>query len=350
MITAEALTKVYRAGRSGPHRAVDGISFTAEPGRVTGFLGPNGAGKTTTMRLAMGLDRPTSGSITVNGLPVGRHAAPLRQVGAVLDAGATHPGRTGRQHLRVLASTHGIARRRVDEVIEMTGLGSVADRRVKGYSLGMNQRLGIGAALLGDPATLIFDEPVNGLDPEGVRWVRQLARQLAAEGRTVLLSSHLMSEMSQTADHLIVLGRGRILADMPLADFIDAAGGTRVLVRSEDATELMTALSAEDVTVTAHDAETFEVVGLDARTIGRRAREISAALHELTPLRTSLEESYLRLTHDAVEHRSGGLTPSKPAAASPGATNAAGTVPALTSPALTGPATADRTAEQDGEH
>lgn len=309
MITAEALTKVYRTGRSGPHRAVDGISFTAAPGRVTGFLGPNGAGKTTTMRLAMGLDRPTSGSITVNGLPFARHAAPLRQAGAVLDAGATHPGRTGRQHLRALAGTHGIGRHRVDEVIEMTGLGSVADRRVKSYSLGMNQRLGIGAALLGDPAALIFDEPVNGLDPEGVRWVRQLTRQLAGEGRTVLLSSHLMSEMSQTADHLIVLGRGRILADMPLADFIDAAGGTRVRVRSEDAAELMPALSASGVTVTAHDAETFEVTGLDARTIGRRAREIGAVLHELVPLRTSLEDSYLQLTHDAVEHRSGGLTP-----------------------------------------
>ncbi|GAB3194699.1 ABC transporter ATP-binding protein [Nesterenkonia suensis] len=313
MITAEALTKVYRTGRSGPHRAVDGISFTAEPGRVTGFLGPNGAGKTTTMRLAMGLDRPTSGSITVNGLPVGRHAAPLRQVGAVLDAGATHPGRTGRQHLRILAGTHGIGRHRVDEVIEMAGLSSVAGRRIKGYSLGMNQRLGIAAGLLGDPATLIFDEPVNGLDPEGVRWVRQLTRQLAAEGRTVLLSSHLMSEMSQTADHLIVLGRGKILADMPLADFIDSIGETRVLVRTEDAAELMKALSAAEVTVTGRDAETFEVTGLDTRAIGRRARDIGAVLHELTPLRSSLEDSYLRLTHETVEHRSGGLAPSPPA-------------------------------------
>ncbi|GAA1175999.1 ABC transporter ATP-binding protein [Nesterenkonia xinjiangensis] len=307
MITAEDLSKTYGAGTSRPRTAVDGISFTAAPGKVTGFLGPNGAGKSTTMRLAMGLDRPTSGTITVNGLPFSQHDAPLRQAGAVLDAGATHPGRTGRQHLRLLASTHGIGRQRVDEVIEMTGLGSVDGRRVKSYSLGMNQRLGIAAALLGDPATLILDEPVNGLDPEGVRWVRQLTRQLAAEGRTVLLSSHLMSEMAQTADHLIVLGRGRILADMPLQDFIDAAGESRVLVRTEDAADLMNSLSAAEVTVTGHDAETFEVTGLDARSIGRRARDIGAVLHELTPLRSSLEDSYLRLTHDAVEHRSGGL-------------------------------------------
>ncbi|WP_010525615.1 ABC transporter ATP-binding protein [Nesterenkonia sp. F] len=303
MITAESLTKTY-----GSTTAVDDVSFTAEPGRVTGFLGPNGAGKSTTMRMAMGLDRPTHGSITVNGRRLAEHRAPLREVGAVLDAGATHPGRTGRQHLRVLAATHGISRRRVDDVIDLTGMESAATKRIAGYSLGMNQRLGIAAALLGDPATLIFDEPVNGLDPEGVRWVRQMVRQLAAEGRTVFISSHLMAEMAQTADHLVVLGRGRVLADMPIQDLIDASGEARVLVRSQDASTLMNALSAQDVTLVARDAETFEVTGLDARTVGRRAQEVGAVLHELTPLQSSLEDSYMKLTDHAVQYRSGAAT------------------------------------------
>ncbi|GAA1453060.1 ABC transporter ATP-binding protein [Nesterenkonia lacusekhoensis] len=303
MITAENLRKTY-----GSKNAVDGISFTAQPGRVTGFLGPNGAGKSTTMRMAMGLDRPSGGSITVNGRPFAQHRAPLREVGAVLDAGATHPGRTARQHLKVLAATHGIGAARVQEVIELTGLEAVAKKRIKGFSLGMNQRLGIAAALLGDPATLIFDEPVNGLDPEGVRWVRQMCRQLAAEGRTVFLSSHLMSEMSQTADHLVVLGRGRIIADAPIQDIIDSGGPGRVLVRSAQATTLMNALSAPEVTLTSRDAETFEVSGLDPRTVGQRALEVGAALHELTPLQSSLEETYMQLTDDEVEYRSGGLS------------------------------------------
>lgn len=303
MITAENLRKTY-----GSKTAVDGISFTAQPGRVTGFLGPNGAGKSTTMRMAMGLDRPSAGNITVNGRPFEKHRAPLREVGAVLDAGATHPGRTARQHLKVLAATHGIGAKRVEEVIELTGLEAVAKKRIKGFSLGMNQRLGIAAALLGDPATLIFDEPVNGLDPEGVRWVRHMCRQLAAEGRTVFLSSHLMSEMSQTADHLVVLGRGRIIADAPIQDIIDSGGPGRVLVRSEQATALMNALSAPEVTLTSRDAETFEVAGLDPRTVGQRALEVGAALHELTPLQSSLEETYMQLTNDEVEYRSGGLS------------------------------------------
>lgn len=303
MITAENLRKTY-----GSKTAVDGISFTAQPGRVTGFLGPNGAGKSTTMRMAVGLDRPSEGSITVNGRPFAQHRAPLREVGAVLDAGATHPGRTARQHLKILAATHGIPAKRVEEVIELTGLGAVAKKRIKGFSLGMNQRLGIAAALLGDPATLIFDEPVNGLDPEGVRWVRQMCRQLAAEGRTVFLSSHLMSEMAQTADHLVVLGRGRIIADAPIQELIDAGGPGRILVRTEQATTLMSALSAPEVTLTSRDAETFEVIGLNPRAVGQRALEVGAVLHELTPLRSSLEDTYMQLTNDEVEYRSGGLS------------------------------------------
>ncbi|GAA1140858.1 ABC transporter ATP-binding protein [Nesterenkonia lutea] len=302
MITASGLRKAY-----GATTAVDGISFSLAPGKVTGFLGPNGAGKSTTMRMAMGLDRPTAGSITINGKAFAEHRAPLREVGAVLDAGAAHPGWTGHQQLRILAATHDISTARVDEVIEMTGLTSVADKRIRGYSLGMSQRLGIAAALLGDPGVLIFDEPINGLDPEGVRWVRQLVRRLAGQGRTVFISSHLMSEMAQTADHLIVLGRGRIIADQPVGDFLDAAGETRVLVRTESSQELMNALAGPEITLVCQDAETFEVRGLDARTIGRRALESGVVVHELTPLHSSLEDSYLKLTGDYVEHRSGGL-------------------------------------------
>ncbi|MCH8560885.1 ABC transporter ATP-binding protein [Nesterenkonia sp. DZ6] len=302
MITASGLSKTF-----GERTAVDGISFALEPGRVTGFLGPNGAGKSTTMRLAMGLDRPSAGQITINGRPFAEHRSPLREVGAVLDARASHPGWTGEQQLRILAATHAIPKTRVQEVIEMTGLSSVASRRIKSYSLGMSQRLGIAAAMLGDPGVLIFDEPINGLDPEGVRWVRQLVRRLAAQGRTVFISSHLMSEMALTADHLIVLGQGRIIADQPLGDFIDATGETRVLVRTEDSQALMAALAGAGITLISQDAETFEVRGMDARSIGRRALELGVVLHELAPLHSSLEESYLKLTGDYVEHRSGGL-------------------------------------------
>ncbi|GAA4834509.1 ABC transporter ATP-binding protein [Garicola koreensis] len=306
MITAENLYKRY-----GSRTAVDGISFELKPGRVTGFLGPNGSGKSTTMRMAVGLDSPTSGSITVAGRPYAKHAAPLRTVGAVLDAGATHPGRTGRQHLKVLAATHGISAKRVEAMIELTGLGDAARRRIKGYSLGMNQRLGIAAALLGDPAVLIFDEPVNGLDPEGVRWVRQLARQMAAEGRTVFVSSHLMSEMSQTADDLIVLGRGSIIADAPMHQLLDSQEH-RVLVRTEQAAELTSALSATGVSIEQSDAVTLEVRGLESAVIGRRALEASVTLSELTPQKSTLEDQYMKLTGDHVEYRSGSTSPGGP--------------------------------------
>ena len=299
MITAENLRKRY-----GSRTAVDGISFQLQPGRVTGFLGPNGSGKSTTMRMAMGLDRPSAGSITIAGKPLAAHDAPLRTAGAVLDAGATHPGRTGRQHLAVLAATHRISRRRVNEVIELTGLGAVAGKRIKGYSLGMNQRLGIAAALLGDPKVLIFDEPVNGLDPEGVRWVRHLSRELAAEGRTVFVSSHLMSEMAQTADHVIVLGRGRIIADAPIHQVLDSEE-QRVLVRTEHAAELAAALAASGVTIEQADAATLQITGLASSAIGRRALEAGVALQELTPQRSSLEDQYMKLTGDYVEYRSG---------------------------------------------
>ncbi|GER23033.1 multidrug ABC transporter ATP-binding protein [Zafaria cholistanensis] len=299
MIQAHSLAKTY-----GPKRAVDGVTFTVQPGKVTGFLGPNGAGKSTTLRMAMGLDRPTSGTITVNGKALAGHRAPLREVGALLEAKSVHKSRTARAHLLALASTHGIGRARVDEVIGITGLGTVAGRKVGGFSLGMGQRLGIAAALLGDPQTLILDEPVNGLDPEGVLWVRNLARGLAAEGRTVFLSSHLMSEMAQTADHLIVIGRGSILADAPIAEILAARNRIRTLVRTEQPAELMNALAAPGVTLTRLDAETFEVLGADARTIARRALERQVLLHELTPLQASLEEAYLELTKDDVEYQS----------------------------------------------
>ncbi|RJN33170.1 ABC transporter ATP-binding protein [Nesterenkonia natronophila] len=300
MITAENLHKRY-----GSKTAVDGISFQLQPGKVTGFLGPNGSGKSTTMRMGVGLDKPTAGSITIDGKHFAQHKAPMRTVGAVLDAGATHPGRTGRAHLNVLAATHGISRSRIDHVIELTGLGGVVGKRIKGYSLGMNQRLGIAAALLGDPAVLIFDEPVNGLDPEGVRWVRGLAREMAAEGRTVFVSSHLMSEMSQTADHLIVLGRGRIIADAPIHELLDS-GEKRVLVRTEQVAELANAITSRGVTIDHLDAETLQVTGLDPRSIGRRALEAQVIVHELTPQLSTLEDQYMKLTGDHVEYRSGG--------------------------------------------
>ena len=234
MIEARGLTKVY-----GEKTAVAGINFTVEAGRVTGFLGPNGAGKSTTMRMIMGLDRPTSGSVTVNGVPFDRHHAPLRDVGALLDAKAVHTSRSAYNHLRAMAATHSIPKKRVHEVIEMTGLADVAKKKVGGFSLGMGQRLGIAAALLGDPQTVILDEPVNGLDPEGVVWVRNLVKYLASEGRTVFLSSHLMSEMAVTADHLIVIGRGRIIADAPIQEIITGKGQGRTRVRTDQPDQLM---------------------------------------------------------------------------------------------------------------
>ncbi|OCG73327.1 ABC transporter ATP-binding protein [Microbacterium sediminis] len=299
MITAENLTK-----RFGAQTAVDGISFTARPGQVTGFLGPNGAGKSTTMRMIMGLDRPTAGTTTVNGRPFAEHADPMRQAGALLDAKAVHPGRTAEAHLRMLAATNGIPRRRIGEVLELTGLESVARRRIGGFSLGMHQRLGIAATMLGDPQVLIFDEPVNGLDPEGVHWVRGFARARAAEGRTVFISSHLMSEMSQTADHIIVLGRGRVLADAPLADFLSAARRDVTRVRVSDPAALASLLADDGVTVTQTPAGALEVQGVPAYRIARVAADGGLDLNELTPVAASLEEAYLALTGDATEYRS----------------------------------------------
>jgi ABC-2 type transport system ATP-binding protein len=298
MITAEGLSKRY-----GAKTAVNDISFTVRPGQVTGFLGPNGAGKSTTMRMIVGLDRPSAGSVTVNGKPYGEHKAPLREVGALLDAKAVHTGRTAQNHLLAMAATHGIGAKRVQEVIDLTGLQSVARKRVGGFSLGMGQRLGIAAALLGDPATLILDEPVNGLDPEGVLWVRQLVRSLAAEGRTVFLSSHLMSEMAQTADHIIVLGRGQIIADAPVADIVAGAALATVTVRSPHASQLAELLAGPDIAVLRAEHGVMQVTGLAAAQIGDLAAANGLVLHELTPQTASLEEAYMALTQDVVEYR-----------------------------------------------
>ncbi|CAM3419771.1 ABC transporter ATP-binding protein [Occultella aeris] len=299
MIEAHDLTKRY-----GDKSAVDHISFTIAPGTVTGFLGPNGAGKSTTMRMIVGLDRPTAGSVTVNGKPYAQHSWPLREVGALLDAKAVHPGRSARSHLRTMAATHGISIKRVDEVIEMTGLAGVAGKRVGGFSLGMGQRLGIASAMLGDPGTLILDEPVNGLDPDGVTWVRHLVRSLAAEGRTVFLSSHLMSEMAQTADQLLVIGRGRILTAGPVQQVIDSVTGTTVRVRSPHATELADLVRAEGVTITSGEAGSLELQGITVEQVGGTAAAHGIVLHELCLQRASLEDAYMNLTRDAVEYRS----------------------------------------------
>jgi len=298
MIAAEHLTKRY-----GTKTAVSDVSFIVQPGKVTGFLGPNGAGKSTTMRMIVGLDRPTAGSVTVNGRAYRDSRSPLTDVGVLLDAKAVHTGRTARSHLRVMAATHGIPLRRVDEVIELTGLSAVAGKRAGKFSLGMGQRLGIAAALLGDPRTLILDEPVNGLDPEGVRWVRQLVRHLAGEGRTVLLSSHLMSEMAQTADHVIVLGRGRVLADAPLSDLVRAWTTTTVTVRTPQPADLAAAIAGPDVTVVSQADGRLDVTGLGAAAIGDIAHDRRIPVHELTPATGSLEDAYLALTDEAVEYK-----------------------------------------------
>jgi ABC-2 type transport system ATP-binding protein len=297
MIEAQHITKRY-----GEKVAVDDLSFTVRPGIVTGFLGPNGAGKSTAMRLIIGLDAPTSGSVTVNGKRYRDHEAPLHEVGTMLEARAIHTGRSAYNHLLALAQTHGIGSARVDEVIDLVGLQEVARKRVGSFSLGMGQRLGIASALLGDPETLILDEPVNGLDPEGIRWIRNLLRNLAAEGRTVFVSSHLMSEMSLMADQLIVVGRGRLIADTAVEDFIRQASSDTVRVRTPDPQRLSTALAADGVTiVTGKEHEVLEVKGLLAAQIGDIAALQGIALHELTPEQASLEEAFMRLTHDAVE-------------------------------------------------
>jgi ABC-2 type transport system ATP-binding protein len=299
MIQAHELTKAY-----GGKTAVDGVSFTIHPGRVTGFLGPNGAGTSTTMRMILGLDSPTRGTVTVNGRPYARHRAPLREVGALLDAKAAHPSRSAHNHLLAMAATHGIPARRVNEVIGMTGLGSVARKKVGGFSLGMGQRLGIAVALLGDPQTVILDEPVNGLDPEGVLWVRQLARQLADQGKTVFLSSHLMSEMSQTADHLLVIGRGRIIADAPMAEVLEAGRQSRTSVRTAQPEFLRSLLVDRGAAVKTDPAGRLEVQGPTSEDIAGIALSHGVLISELIPHRASLEEAYLELTKNEVEYPS----------------------------------------------
>jgi ABC-2 type transport system ATP-binding protein len=276
VIEAHGLTKRY-----GDKVAVDSLSFVVQPGVVTGFLGPNGAGKSTTMRLILGLDRPTAGSVTVNGKPYRDHPAPMHEVGALLEARAVHTGRSARNHLIALAQTHGIPSARVDELIDVVGLHDVARKRVKGFSLGMGQRLGIATALLGDPNTLVLDEPVNGLDPEGIRWIRELLKERAAGGRTVLVSSHLMSEMAQTADHLLVVGRGRLIADVGVQEFINSAGRNLVRVRTTDAKKLTALLKAPDVTVTASADGALSVAGLTTDQIGMAAGKAGITLLEL---------------------------------------------------------------------
>ncbi|MGZ7036022.1 MAG: ABC transporter ATP-binding protein, partial [Ilumatobacteraceae bacterium] len=295
MINARGLVKSY-----GDKVAVDDLTFDVNPGIVTGFLGPNGAGKSTTMRMIIGLDAPDRGTVTVNGRPYAEHRAPLHQVGALLEAKAVHNGRTARNHLLVLAATCGISDHRVDELIELVGLSDVASKRVGGFSLGMGQRLGIAAALLGDPATLILDEPVNGLDPEGVLWIRHLLRSLAREGRTIFVSSHLMSEMALTADHLIVIGRGRLIADVSVADFTRHASSDLVYIRTPEAERLRNLLVGATVHVTAVSPGRLEVIGLTSDEIGDLAAANMIPLHELIPHQASLEDAFMSLTHDAV--------------------------------------------------
>jgi ABC-2 type transport system ATP-binding protein len=298
MIEAHSLTKRY-----GERTAVDDLSFTVRPGIVTGFLGPNGAGKSTTMRMLLGLDAPTFGRATVNGKSYAEHQAPLHEVGAMLEARAIHTGRSAYNHLLALAATHGISARRVNEVIDLVGLRAVAKKRVGGFSLGMGQRLGIASALLGDPATVILDEPVNGLDPEGILWIRNLLKGLAAEGRTVLVSSHLMSEMALTAEHLIVIGRGRLIADTSVAEFTAQAAGDLVRVRSDEAEKLRGLLAGPDVAITSQEPGVLSVTGLSSERIGRIAAANGVALAELTPQQASLEEAFMELTRDAVEYQ-----------------------------------------------
>jgi ABC-2 type transport system ATP-binding protein len=296
MIEVRGLTKRY-----GDVLAVDDLSFDVQPGSVTGFLGPNGSGKSTTMRMVLGLDRPTSGTALVNGRPFATLAEPLREVGALLDPGSVHPGRSGRSHLRVAARTHGIPMRRVDEVIEQVGLGRAARRRMKGYSLGMRQRLGIAAALLGDPQVLLFDEPVNGLDLDGVRWIRGLLRRLADEGRTVLVSSHLLSEMQQTADRLVVIGRGRLIADATTDEILRGLGNLQVRVRSSRSDALLAGLRDSGFVATRVDADELQVDNGSAHDVGQVANSLDIPLHHLSEAAQSLEDAYLALTGASVQ-------------------------------------------------
>jgi ABC-2 type transport system ATP-binding protein len=307
MIEINAVTKRY-----GATTAVSDLTFTVRPGVVTGFLGPNGAGKTTTMRMILGLDEPTSGSVTVNGRPPHTHTAPLRELGGMLDPRAVHPSRSAYHHLLALAQTNGIRRSRVDDVIDAVGLREVAGRGAGKFSLGMAQRLGIAAALLGDPATVVLDEPVNGLDVEGIRWIRALLTDLAARGKTVFVSSHLMSEIAQTATHLIVIGRGRLIADTSVPEFIAAAApaAARVRVRSSDQDALARLLCSAEVTVEAADDGALLVSGVPAGHVGAAAGAAGITVLELTTEQASLEDAFVDLTQDAVEFRA---TPRPPA-------------------------------------
>jgi ABC-2 type transport system ATP-binding protein len=301
MIELQDVTKRY-----GPTIAVDHLSFEVRPGEVTGFLGPNGAGKSTTMRMIVGLDAPTSGRVTVDGRSYRDLRFPLRHVGALLDAKAIHPSRSARDHLRWLAESNGIHRRRVDEVLELVGLADVAGRRFGGFSLGMGQRLGIATALLGDPGTLLLDEPVNGLDPEGIHWIRQLLRSLAEEGRTILVSSHLMSEMSQTADRLIVVGRGRLIAEGTVDDVVRGSVTGHVRVDTAEPDRLVSLLAEHGAHATAQPDGTLAVTGIEARDIGIAAGSAGITLYELTPQSASLEDAFFELTRDATEYTTRG--------------------------------------------
>ena len=298
MIEINGVTKKY-----GAKTAVEDVSFTAAPGRVTGFLGPNGAGKSSTLRILLGLDRATAGTALIDGAPYATLAQPLRTVGAMLDGASAVPERRGVDHLRWIAQSNRIPTRRIGEVLETVGLTDAATVRVKKYSLGMKQRLGLAAALLGEPRILVLDEPVNGLDPEGILWIRALLRRLAAEGRTVLLSSHLMGEMTQTADHLIVIGRGKILADAPIREVISGATHTAVRARTRDVERLTAAVAAHGVTVSPTPDGAVEISGLTAEMVAEAASAAGVVLHELTSIEGSLEDAYLTLTADAAEYR-----------------------------------------------
>jgi ABC-2 type transport system ATP-binding protein len=299
MIEIRNLSKRY-----GEKLAVDGLDFVVQPGIVTGFLGPNGAGKSTTMRLIAGLDEPSAGSVRVNGKDYRLAAAPMAELGLLLEARAMHTGRSARNHLLALAQTNGISRRRVDEVIDMVGLRDVAGKRVGGFSLGMGQRLGVASALLGDPEVVVLDEPVNGLDPEGVLWIRNLLKALAADGRTVFVSSHLMSEMAQTATRLIVVGRGRLIADTTVEEFVARASGSSVTVRTPEARRLRDLLLGPDVTITSDRTDVLHVQGLDAEQIGTVAWRAHLPVFELALQHASLEQAFMELTQDSVEYRS----------------------------------------------
>src|SRR6201996_3445774 len=298
MIEVRGLTKRY-----GAKTAVDNLTFGIEPGKVTGFLGPNGAGKTTTMRCVLGLDYPDEGTVTVDGKVYRELAYPMREVGALLEAKAVHGGRSAYNHLLCLAQTNSLPKKRVGEVLELVGLTEVAKKRSKGFSLGMSQRLGIAATLLGDPRVLMFDEPVNGLDPEGILWIRNLMKALAGEGRTVFVSSHLMSEMEYTAEHLIVIGRGKLIADCTMKDFIAQSSGASVRVRTPSAGQLVRALAAKGATVAAGSDGAVEVRGMTTEQIGDLAFAEGIRLHELATVRASLEEAFMELTASSVEYR-----------------------------------------------